>query len=55
MKKIKKLKLSELSKRELEDRDMKALKGGNFCQSNCGTISPTLESSSGFWRQYFYG
>lgn len=53
MKKIKKLKLNELSKEELNERQMKVLKGGDICHSNCGTISPTLADSSGFWHRYF--
>ena len=53
MKQIKKLKLSELSKKELKERDMKVLKGGDICHSNCGTVSPTLASSSEFWHEYF--
>lgn len=53
MKRIKKLKLSELSKNELEKRQMKVLKGGDICHSNCGTISPPLADSSTFWHQYF--
>lgn len=53
MKRVKKLKLSELSKKELNDRQLKELKGGDICNSNCGTVSPTLGSSGGFWHQYF--
>lgn len=53
MKKIKKLKLTELSKKELETRELKTIKGGDICNSNCGTISSSLADSGGFWHQYF--
>ena len=53
MKKIKKLRLSELSRKELDTRELKTIKGGDICNSNCGTISPSLADSGGFWHQYF--
>lgn len=53
MKQIKKLKLSELSKKELEARQMKVLKGGDFCDDKCGTSSPPHGSASGWWKGYF--
>jgi len=53
MKTIKKLKLSELSKQELNKRQLKSIKGGDICNSNCGTISPTLANSGSFWHAYF--
>lgn len=53
MKQLKKLKLSELSKKELEKRQMKTLKGGDYCEGKCGTISPNSGSSTDWWRGYF--
>lgn len=53
MKKIKKLRLSELSKNELETRQMKVLKGGGYCEDKCGTISPSSGSASDWWKGYF--
>lgn len=53
MKKIKKIKLIELSKEELEEREMKILKGGDYCDDKCGTVSPSHASSSGWWKGHF--
>lgn len=53
MKQIKKLKLSELSKNELEARQMKVLKGGDYCSDKCGTISPSSSSAGSWWKSYF--
>ena len=53
MKKIKKLKLSELSKIELEAKQMKDLKGGNYCRDKCGTRTPAIGSAYGEWVSYF--
>ena len=61
MKKIKKLKLTVLSKNELDTRQMKTIKGGyndncddpGCCMGdscNCGSISPLNADSSSFWR-----
>lgn len=56
MKKIKSLKLNELSKRELSERELKELKGlrgGIECRDKCGTSSPTIGSAYGEWVSYF--
>ena len=53
MKQIKKLKLSELSKNELEKRQMNILKGGDYCSSKCGTLSPPSADASSYWKGYF--
>lgn len=53
MKKIKCIKLSELSKSELKEKQMKVLKGGNECRNKCGTISPVIGSAYGEWVTYF--
>jgi natural product precursor len=63
MKVIKKLKLTTLSKNELEGKQMKPLTGGyttndncddpGCCMGdscNCGSISPLNSDSSSFWR-----
>ena len=48
MKQVKKLKFSELSKKELKE-----LKGGDYCRDKCGTSSPTIGSAYGEWTAYF--
>lgn len=53
MKKLKKLKLSELSKKELEKRQMKTLKGGDYCSDKCGTLTPPSADATKWWRGYF--
>lgn len=53
MKKINKLKLSDLSKKELDSRQMKTVKGGNYCRDKCGTSSPAIGSAYGEWVSYF--
>jgi len=41
MKKLEKLKLTQLSKNELEDRQMKGMLGGNCCACACAGSSGT--------------
>lgn len=53
MKQLKKLKLSELSKKELEKRQMKTLKGGDYCEGQCGTVTPPSADATKWWRGYF--
>lgn len=53
MKQLKKLKLSELSKKELEKRQMKTLKGGDYCSDKCGTLSPVSGTAEPQWKGYF--
>lgn len=53
MKKLKILKLNNLSKRDLKETDMKNLKGGNECRDKCGTSTPTIGSAYGEWVTYF--
>lgn len=50
---IEKLRLSNLSKRELENRELKQLKGGDICSVNCGTVTPSLANSNEAWHKYF--
>ncbi|HCC50772.1 MAG TPA: hypothetical protein DEQ30_00915 [Porphyromonadaceae bacterium] len=53
MKKIKKINLTSLSKRELDKRQMKVLKGGGYCleaRCNCGSISPADSTATNEWR-----
>lgn len=53
MKQLKKLKLSELSKKELEKRQMKTLKGGDYCSDKCGTQTPVSSDAGAQWKGYF--
>lgn len=54
MKQLKKLKLTELSKAELEKRQMKVLKGGDDCSGKCGTSKPPSGSTTQGWHVYYY-
>lgn len=54
MKKIKDLKLTNLAKKELEEKEMKALKGGDdFCGDKCGKVKPVKASAAAFWEGEF--
>lgn len=53
MKQLKRLKLSELSKIELEKRQLKVLKGGDFCSDKCGTVTPPSADATKDWRGYW--
>jgi natural product precursor len=62
MKKLEKLKLTQLGKAELEERQLSALKGGTnddyTCFCNCSsesTHSATLNANSVYGYQYSYG
>lgn len=46
----KKLSLNELSKNELNNKQMKSLRGGEFCNKHCGTKKPVDESVTDDWR-----
>lgn len=46
----KKLSLNELSKNELNKKQMKSLKGGDFCAAHCGTEKPVDSDVTGFWK-----
>ena len=50
----KKLSLNELSKNELNKKQMKSLKGGDFCAAHCGTETPVDSSVYEDWRAAFY-
>jgi natural product precursor len=52
MKKLGKLKLSQLSKEEMEKREMNNLRGGDYCVTNCGCEYAGDQCSSG---DSFYG
>lgn len=53
--KTKKLRLTELSKKNLSKKQMKTLKGGDWCSDKCGTISPPRSEATEDWYDYFYG
>ena len=53
MKKIERLRLSNLSKQKVENREMKQLKGGFGCNDKCGTITPSLAEALNLWFAYF--
>lgn len=62
MKSIEKLKLTKLSKVELEAREMNLLRGGtdadNSCNCNCATsnsLSNTQSANAKYGYQYSYG
>jgi natural product precursor len=62
MKKLGKLKLTQLNKVELEKRQMNSLRGGtdddNSCICNCSSDDAnvyTLSANSGYGYQYSYG
>lgn len=54
MKVIKKLKLSEFSKQEMENRQLKSLKGGDWCTDKCGTSTSSRSGTANAWYSYFY-
>lgn len=54
MKRVKMLKLSELSKKELNDRQLKELKGGDYCSDKCGTDDFIKADKENWWNGYFY-
>ena len=54
--KQKRLRLIELSKRELSKRQMKKVKAGEgseWCMENCGLELPPLGRESKLWLEYF--
>ena len=51
--KTKKLRLTELSKKNLSKRQMKVLKGGDWCSDKCGSVKPPTEEATNNWREYF--
>ena len=56
MKQLKKLSLTELSDRELKDRQMNLLKGGNtyiYCDLKCGYITPPYQEATKNWDHLF--
>ena len=55
MKQLKRLSLTELSDRELKDRQMNLLKGGDniYCVEKCGYITPPYESTAKNWDRLF--
>lgn len=55
MKQIKKLKLTKLAQKELGTKQMKALKGGDYCTDKCGTSTSVIGSVYGSWVNEFYG
>jgi len=62
MKQIERLKLNQLSKEELQKRELKQLKGGNLCKCCCGyagepggsltTSNMTANYQSGYMESY---
>ena len=55
MKQLKKLSLTELSDRELKDRQMNLLKGGDnvYCVEKCGYITPPHDTAAKNWDHLF--
>ena len=55
MKQLKKLSLTELSDRELKDRQMNLLKGGDnvYCTQKCGYITPPNQEAEPKWKSLF--
>lgn len=54
MKKIEKLRLTEVSKQELTKRQLKDIKGGNpNCTQKCGYKTPPYEPTANNWISYF--
>jgi len=57
--KTKKLRLTELSKKELSQRQMSKIKAGdngyNWCTEKCGTLTQDRDYTGGLWYDYFYG
>lgn len=52
--KTKKLRLAELSKKNLSKKQMKVLKGGDWCYEKCGTQTPPVDVAIVEWLEYFY-
>lgn len=52
--KSKKLRLTELSKKNLSKRQMKTLKGGDWCSEKCGLVNPPRGEAMNDWYSYFY-
>ena len=52
--KTKKLRLAELSKKKMPKKQMKTLKGGDWCLDKCGTVSPPAVETTIDWFEYFY-
>lgn len=52
--KSKKLRLTELSKKNLSKRQMNVLKGGDWCTDKCGTLTHPEGSEANLWYKYFY-
>ena len=52
--KTKKLRLAELSKKNLSKKQMKVLKGGDWCYDKCGTQTPPVDVAIVEWLEYFY-
>lgn len=55
--KMKTLRLTELSKKELSKRQMKKVRAGEedkWCMEKCGTISPDINYEGNRWKEYFY-
>ena len=55
MKQLKRLSLTELSDRELKDRQMNLLKGGDnvYCVQKCGYITPPHKETADKWDSLF--
>jgi len=54
--KTKKIKLAELSKKNLSKRQMKSFKGGSdWCNEKCMTQKPLFDEANDFWSKYFFG
>ena len=54
MKKIKKLTFSEMSKKQLDEKQLKTIKGGDYCTDKCGTSSSVIGSVYPGWQSLFF-
>lgn len=53
MKTVKRIRLSQISMQELKDKQMKKIKGGNYCRDKCGSTTPAIGYAYGEWVSYF--
>ena len=54
MKKIKKLTFSEMSKKQLDEKQLKTIIGGDYCTDKCGTSSSVIGSVYPGWQSLFF-
>lgn len=54
MKKIKELTFTEMSKKSLDKKQLKTIKGGDYCTDKCGTSGSSLSSVYPSWMAEFF-